>query len=275
MNRLIVSDQSVFTTTEFMMKRLPGILLLLSLLIGGLAVWQSLDPERFGIAIEKEDNLASVDTVSLGDQTFQNPHLVESRAEMKSFRPFAFDFESQTVDGKSLQKRDFVGRVLIVDIWATWCPPCRREIPSFVELQSKYEEAGLSIVGMNFERTATPREAILAIDEFRRVQPINYALVLGEDSVTKQVPKFSGYPTTLFIDGTGTVRMTLVGAHSTETLEAYALVLLAELDSPTPVPDNAKIKRPLPVAIKPGIGFKSTGSGSAPQANPYATAAGI
>ena len=172
------------------MKRLPVILLLLSLLIGGLAVWQSLDPERFGNAVEKE-------------------------------------------------------------------------------------VAGLSIVGMNFERAATPRDAILAIDEFRRVQPINYTLVLGEDSVTKQVPKFSGYPTTLFIDGTGTVRMMLVGAHPTETLEAYALVLLAELDSPTPVPGNAKVKRPLPVAIKPGIGSGTNGSGSAPQANPYSTAAGI
>jgi len=272
---LIVSGQFVFTTTEFMMKRLPGILLLLSLLIGGLAVWQSLDPERFGNSDDQEGKLANVDTVFLGDQTFQNPRLAESRAEMKSFRPFAFDFELQTVDGKSLQKRDFAGRALIVDIWATWCPPCRREIPSFVELQSKYEEAGLSIVGMNFERAATPRDAILAIDEFRRVQPINYALVLGEDTVTKQVPKFSGYPTTLFIDGSGTVRMMLVGAHPTETLEAFALVLLAELDSPTPVPGNAKIKQPLPAAIKPGIGSRTNGTGSVPQANPYATAAGI
>jgi thiol-disulfide isomerase/thioredoxin len=250
-----------------MMKRFSGVLLLFALLIGGLAIWQTINPE---LAMDRGDQLTNTNMVSIGRQSFENSQLAASRSEMRSFRTFPFDFESQTIEGKSLRKQDFTGRVLIVDIWATWCPPCRGEIPSFVSLQSKYQDAGLSIVGMNFERTATPRDAILAIEEFRRGQPINYPLVLGEEPVRKQVPHFSGYPTTLFIDGKGMVRMTLVGAHPFETLEAYSLILLSELDAPAPIPTGARVKPPLPTAIKPGMG-----SGATPQANPYAMSVGI
>lgn len=278
------------------MKSFAKLLFILSLSIGGLAVWQAMNPPAtnenqdsttddkasspsiflaklandlkgvFGMGIEGADASTDTSTVTLQGQQVSNRYLPRSRQEIQSFDSFPLDFDVVTIEGKPLRKDDFAGRVLIVDIWATWCPPCRAEIPSFVELQDKYFDAGLSIVGMNYERAGSPRDAILTINEFRRVQPINYPLAIGDESLTQQVPRFSGYPTTLFIDAQGQVRMKLVGAHPVDVLESYAIALLAEIDQPTESPAGARRPRALPKALKPGI----SSQGPSFQENPYA-----
>src|SRR5437762_9755963 len=63
--------------------------------------------------------------------------------------PFEFDFDLEDVNGQRLSKADFAGKVLIVDIWGTWCPPCRMEIPHFLALHRQYGDQGLQVVGLN------------------------------------------------------------------------------------------------------------------------------
>lgn len=287
------------------MKSFAKLLFILSLSIGGLAVWQAMNPPAtnenqdpttddkasspsiflakladdlkgvFGMEIEGDeaspDNFTDTSTVTLQGQQVSNRCLPRSRQEIQSFDSFPLDFDVVTIEGKPLRKDDFAGRVLIIDIWATWCPPCRAEIPSFVELQDKYFDAGLSIVGMNYERAGSPRDAILTINEFRRTQPINYPLAIGDESLTNQVPRFSGYPTTLFIDAKGQVRMKLVGAHPVDVLESYALALLSEIEHPAESPAGAKPPRALPKALQPGI----SSQGPSFQENPYANSQSI
>lgn len=142
--------------------------------------------------------------------------------------PYEFDFSLPSTEGETVAKEDFAGRVLIVDIWGTWCPPCRAEVPHFVELQQEYEDQGLSIVGINYEGASSDEEAIGAIAEFTAEVPVNYPLLLGDEATQEQVPQFSGYPTTLFIDRTGKVRMTVLGARPKGELEAIVKILLAE-----------------------------------------------
>lgn len=141
---------------------------------------------------------------------------------------YEFDFSLPSTEGETVAKEDFAGRVLIVDIWGTWCPPCRAEVPHFVELQQEYEDQGLSIVGINYEGASSDEEAIGAIAEFTAEVPVNYPLLLGDEATQEQVPQFSGYPTTLFIDRTGKVRMTVLGARPKGELEAIVKILLAE-----------------------------------------------
>ncbi len=64
-------------------------------------------------------------------------------------KPFDFDFELVDTDGQPIALANFAGKVLIVDLWGTWCPPCQKEIPHLIALQQKFEEAGLVIVGLN------------------------------------------------------------------------------------------------------------------------------
>jgi thiol-disulfide isomerase/thioredoxin len=141
---------------------------------------------------------------------------------------FDFKMDAKTLDGKQVKLEDLKGKVVIVDIWGTWCPPCRKEIPHFVKLYSAYKEKGLEIVGLAKENTKTPEEGEKLVKEFAEKNGITYPLAsIGRDDQSiKSVPGFSGFPTTVFIDRTGKVRAKRVGYEEYETLESIVKVLL-------------------------------------------------
>jgi thiol-disulfide isomerase/thioredoxin len=140
---------------------------------------------------------------------------------------FPFDFAVTDIQGTLHKLSDYSGKVVIVDIWGTWCPPCRAEIPSFVELQKKYGSEGLQIVGLNYERVSGD-EGLKLVKDFVNEFGINYPCAIGDPATQSQVPNFEGYPTTLFIDKTGKVRLKVVGAHPYAYLESIVTALLAE-----------------------------------------------
>lgn len=157
----------------------------------------------------------------------ENPRVRAKRKELAGKNLFPFEFSLPTVDGKMVSTNDYAGKALIVDIWGTWCPPCREEVPHFVELQQKYGSEGLQIVGINCSPDGSgeaPDRIKRAISEFK----INYPCVVGSEDVIRQVPDLSGFPTTLFIGRDGTVREMLVGAAPMSTLELLARALVSE-----------------------------------------------
>ncbi len=150
------------------------------------------------------------------------------REELESHEAFDFDFNLVSIDGDKVAMADYKGKVLIVDFWGTWCPPCREEIPHFVELHRKYKDDGLAIVGINYENSDDPAELIRA---FAKDEGILYPCVIGDDATRNLVPNFEGYPTTLFVDRNGKVRLKIVGLHPYERLEAIVQALLDESTS--------------------------------------------
>ena len=143
-------------------------------------------------------------------------------------KPFDFNFELTDTEAKPIAKADFAGKVLIVDVWGTWCPPCRAEIPHFVKLQKTYNEEGLVIVGLNQENAADDEAAVKIVQDFREKNEMNYRCALIGDDTLQQIPGFGGFPTTMFIDRTGKVRAKVVGLHDYEYLETIVRKLLAE-----------------------------------------------
>jgi len=156
------------------------------------------------------------------------PLIKESIAATKSF---PFDFNLKDVDGKAVKLADSKGKVTIVDVWGTWCPPCRKEIPHFVDLAARYEAKGLRIVGINCNEEGSPAEVKKTINDFKAETKIKYPCVLNDDTTEGKIPGFQGYPTTLFLDRAGKVRLVLVGYTPLSRLEAIVTTLLAE---PTP-----------------------------------------
>ncbi len=142
-------------------------------------------------------------------------------------RPLAPDFTLKDMDGKSVQLVDSRGRVVIVDFWATWCPPCQAEIPHFIELYDDYANQGLEILGISLDRSGEQ-----VVRPFVQEFAINYSvLVEGEQSPAQVAQEFGGVvgiPTTFLIDRQGRIYKKFVGYVEKSILEREVRMLLAE-----------------------------------------------
>lgn len=107
-----------------------------------------------------------------------------------------FKFSVRTLGGQQITQENFKDNVLIVDLWGTWCPPCRKAIPKLVELYAKHKHQGLEIVGFSYKADGSPEDAA-AVRQFAVDNHITYSLAAGDPKVREQVPGFSGYPTLL------------------------------------------------------------------------------
>jgi thiol-disulfide isomerase/thioredoxin len=110
--------------------------------------------------------------------------------------------------------------VLIVDFWATWCPPCRKEIPGFINLYNKYKDKGLEIIGVSLDQGGMP-----VLQPFVKRFGINYPIFLGNPEISS-VYEISGIPTTLIIDKNGKTKSRHVGYVSEAEFEREILALL-------------------------------------------------
>jgi thiol-disulfide isomerase/thioredoxin len=107
------------------------------------------------------------------------------------------DFVLQTLDGKNLKLSDFRGRAVLLNFWATYCGPCKIEMPWFVELQKEYGPQGFQIVGVANDDASTED-----IAKFAKEMGINYPILIGKDSVSDRY-NVSVLPTTFFLDRDG------------------------------------------------------------------------
>ncbi len=164
-----------------------------------------------------------LETVNSARDAFRQRLIGQAKQQIDRFESFDFDFQGNDVLGRPLGLAGLKGKVVIVDIWGTWCPPCRKEIPAFIQLKKNYAE-DLEIVGLAYER-GEASEAVQKVIKFGVQSKINYPCAIGDEATKTMIPNFRGYPTTLFIDREGKVRMVTVGAESYERLESLVLAL--------------------------------------------------
>ncbi len=107
-------------------------------------------------------------------------------------------FTLTNLDGKPVSLADFRGKVVVLDFWATWCPPCKREIPDFIDLQKEYGSRGVQIVGIALDE-------LEKVQAFARQNGMNYPVLLGSDEVSMKYGGIEGIPTTFIIDKSGTI----------------------------------------------------------------------
>jgi peroxiredoxin len=124
--------------------------------------------------------------------------------------------------GEPVRLSELRGKVVVLNFWATWCVPCRAEIPEFNTMQRDMETRGLSIVGVSFD--ATPEE----IKEFQNDIKQDYTLLLGDDELKSKLGVGQSFPTTLIIDRQGRIRKRIVGQRNREAFEAEVKPLLDE-----------------------------------------------
>jgi peroxiredoxin len=110
------------------------------------------------------------------------------------------DFTLQTLDGRTLRLSDFRGKAVVLNFWATWCQPCKIEMPWFVELQKQYGSEGLQFLGVAMD-DASPKD----IGEFADSMGVNYPILIGKETVGAAYGGVQFLPETFYIDRNGKV----------------------------------------------------------------------
>ena len=136
-----------------------------------------------------------------------------------ALRP-APDFSLTDVAGHPLHLSDYRGKVVILDFWATWCEPCKQEIPHFIDLQSKYSAQGLQILGISMDDSEPP------VRDFQKQFKINYPLAVGSAKLADQYGGILGLPITFVIDRNGQIVARHIGATDVSVIEAEVKKLL-------------------------------------------------
>ena len=139
------------------------------------------------------------------------------------------DFELETLDGGRFRLSDWAGHPIVVNFWASWCTPCRREMPVLIRLQERYREIGLIVVGVNIEEARAPARAFA--EEFG----INFALPMDFDgNVTRRygIGGQLGPPHTFFVQPDGRIQQIFRGQGPDEAFEETIAALVATLAQP-------------------------------------------
>jgi thiol-disulfide isomerase/thioredoxin len=123
-------------------------------------------------------------------------------------------FALEGLDGKTVDFKEYQGKLVLVDFWATWCPPCRRSIPHLAELHKKYSNRGFAVVGISLDQTG--RESVAS---FARANAIPYTVLMGSQDVAESWNIGGGIPVAILVNREGAVVEKIVGYKDSEFWE--------------------------------------------------------
>lgn len=153
------------------------------------------------------------------------PANAESAKKPSGYPPIASavaNADIKNLDGTTFKVADKKGKVLLLNMWATWCGPCRAEMPALVRMQDKHREQNLEIIGLN-----TDDETVEAINAFTEKMNLNYQIVWADTNLQSsllKISKFPGIPQSFLIDREGNLRGVFRGANPDDIIKMEELV---------------------------------------------------
>lgn len=132
-------------------------------------------------------------------------------------------WELKDLEGKPVKLSDFKGKVVLLTFWATWCPPCRTEIPDLIAMQNQYRDQGLVVVGISLDQTGAA-----TVKSFATRMKINYPIVMGDEKTAEAYGNVEAIPSTFYIDREGNVAGVHTGGTDKATFEDAVKPLLAK-----------------------------------------------
>ncbi len=150
-----------------------------------------------------------------------------AKAEMSGMSgqdyPDAPEFTFEDLNGNKISLSDLSGKVIMLNVWATWCSPCIREIPDFIEIYKQYKDKGLEIIGLSMDRISQSK-----VLKFAENLKINYAVAMMTSKLNKDYGPFPAIPVTIIIDKNGKIRHRKIGMVNKSYVESWFLKLMEE-----------------------------------------------
>lgn len=126
---------------------------------------------------------------------------------------FAPDFTLDTLAGDRVTLSELRGKIVVVNFWTTWCPPCREETPALEASYKAYKDSGVIILGLNL----TDQDSLKEVEAFAKEFGLTYPILLDRDGSVGLTYQLNGLPTTFFINREGIIRTVVVGGPMSET----------------------------------------------------------
>ena len=124
------------------------------------------------------------------------------------------DFSVELLNGGQVTLSELRGQPVVLNVWATWCPPCRQEMPALEKVYNDFKGQGLILIGLNLTSQDSEKDVIAFVQEFG----LSFPVALDRDGTVQRKYKISGYPTTFFIDREGIIRSVVVGGPMSAAL---------------------------------------------------------
>src|SRR5437764_11719779 len=116
------------------------------------------------------------------------------------------DFSVNDLRGRALSSADLRGKVVLIDFWATWCQPCKKEMPGYQKLLDRYGSRGFAVIGFKFDVMRDTEDPI----QFAKKIGVNYPLPIASDEIKQKFGGIPGLPTTMLYDRQGILRKKVV-----------------------------------------------------------------
>ena len=137
------------------------------------------------------------------------------------------DFALKDADGKTVRLSDYKGKVVLLDFWATWCGPCKLEIPWFTDMEHARKDKGFEVLGVSMDDNGWED-----VKPFLAELKVNYRVVIGDDAVANAYGGVDSLPTTFLIDKQGRIAAIHVGLTGRKEFEDGVDALLQEGNTP-------------------------------------------
>jgi peroxiredoxin len=138
-----------------------------------------------------------------------SPATASTAAKPEKDRKPAPDFTLKDANGTTVKLSDYKGKVVLLDFWATWCGPCKIEIPWFMEFEQAYKDKGFAVVGVSMDE-----EGWTAVKPYIQDRKINYRILLGNEQVGQLYGGLDSLPTTMLIDRAGRIAKVHIGLET-------------------------------------------------------------
>jgi thiol-disulfide isomerase/thioredoxin len=125
------------------------------------------------------------------------------------------DFSLKDLQGRPLSSADLRGKVVLVDFWATWCQPCKKEMPGYQKLLDRYGSRGFTVIGFKFDTMRDMEDPL----QFASTIGVRYPLAVATDDLKQKFGGVEGLPTTMLYDHEGILRTKVIGFEYTDNIE--------------------------------------------------------